>query len=42
MLLLIVEEVQDQATQWLWTCNNDRPNMGMGGSTPAVKLKMAA
>jgi putative transposase len=36
------EEAQDQATQWLWTYNNDRPNMGIGGITPAMKLKMAA
>jgi putative transposase len=26
----------------LWTYNNDRPNMGIGGITPAQKLKMAA
>lgn len=37
-----IEEAQDQATQWLWTYNNDRPNMGIGGITPAMKLKMAA
>jgi putative transposase len=37
-----IEEAQDQATQWLWTYNNDRPNMGIGGIRPAVKLKMAA
>ena len=37
-----MEEAQDQATQWLWTYNNDRPNRGIGGITPAVKLKMAA
>ena len=37
-----IEEAQDQATQWLWTYNNDRPNMGIGGITPALKLKMAA
>ena len=36
------EEAQDHATQWLWTYNNDRPNMGIGGITPAQKLKMAA
>jgi putative transposase len=35
-------EAQDQATQWLWTYNNDRPNIGIGGITPALKLKMAA
>ena len=32
----------DHATQWLWTYNNDRPNMGIGAITPAQKLKMAA
>jgi putative transposase len=37
-----IEEAQNFATQWLWTYNNDRPNMGIGGITPAQKLKMAA
>jgi hypothetical protein len=37
-----IEEAVDQATQWLWTYNNDRPNMGIGGITPAMKPKMAA
>ena len=37
-----IEEAQDHATQWLWTYNNDRPNMGIGGITPAMKLKTAA
>ena len=37
-----MEESQDHATQWLWTYNNDRPTMGIGGITPARKLKMAA
>ena len=37
-----IEEAQDHATQWLWTYNNDRSNMGIGGITPAQKLKMAA
>lgn len=37
-----IEEAQDQATKWLWTYNNDRPNMAIGGITPAMKLKMAA
>ena len=32
-------EVQDFATEWLWTYNNERPNMGIGGITPAEKLK---
>ena len=37
-----IEEAQEQATKWLWTYNNDRPNMGIGGITPAMKLKLAA
>jgi putative transposase len=37
-----IEEAQDYATQWLWTYNNDRPNMGIGGMTPAQKLNAAA
>jgi putative transposase len=32
-------EAQDYATQWLWTYNNDRPNVGIGGIAPAQKLK---
>ena len=28
--------------EWLWTYNNDRPNMAIGGITPAMKLKTAA
>lgn len=37
-----IEEAQQIATDWLWTYNNERPNMGIGGITPAQKLKMAA
>ena len=37
-----IEEAQDQATNWLWTYNNDRHNTAIGGITPAMKLKMAA
>jgi len=36
------KEAQHHATQWLWTYNNERPNMGIGGITPAQKLKLAA
>lgn len=25
--------------EWLWTYNNNRPDMGLGGITPAQKLK---
>jgi putative transposase len=37
-----IEEVKDHATRWLWTYNNERPNMGIGGITPMQKLTMAA
>lgn len=37
-----IEEVQQIATEWLWSYNNDRPNMGNAGMTPAQKLKMVA
>jgi putative transposase len=37
-----IEEVKDHATRWLWSYNNERPNMGIGGITPAMKLKLAA
>lgn len=37
-----IEEAQEFATQWLWTYNNERPNMVIGGITPAQKLKMTA
>ena len=32
-----IEDVQDHATRWLWTYNNERPNMGIGGITPIQK-----
>ena len=35
-----ITEVDDYATDWLWTYNSDRPNMGLGGITPAQKLKL--
>ena len=37
-----ITQVQNFATRWLWTYNNDRPNMGIGGITPRQKLRMAA
>ena len=37
-----IEEAQDYATRWLWTYNNERPNMALGGITPAMKRKQAA
>ncbi len=35
-------EVQNKATEWLWTYNNDRPNIAIGGITAVMKLKQAA
>lgn len=37
-----IEEVQQIATQWLWTYNHERPNLGIGDITPTMKLEMAA
>ena len=37
-----IAEVQDFSTRWLWTYNNERPNMALGGITPKQKMAMAA
>lgn len=37
-----IAEIQDFANRWLWTYNNDRPNMALGGITPKQKLALAA
>lgn len=37
-----IEEVQEIATEWLWTYNHERPNMAIGGIPPVRKLQMAA
>jgi len=34
-----IEAAQLSATQWLWAYNNERPNMVIGGITPAQKLE---
>jgi len=34
-----IDEAQISATQWLWTYNNGRPNMAIGGITFAQKLE---
>ena len=34
-----IEDVQLLATNWLWTYNNERPNMAIGGITPVQKLE---
>ena len=36
-----IDEFQDQATRWLWTYNNERPNMGIDGITPIQRLMLA-
>ena len=40
--IILIDEVQDYATRWLWTYNHERPNMGLGGITPIQKLAMVA
>jgi hypothetical protein len=37
-----VDQVQNYATQWLWTYNHERPNRALGDITPVHKLAMAA
>ena len=34
-----LSDLQARADNWLWTYNNKRPNMGIGGITPAQKLQ---
>ena len=36
-----IEEAQRQAAEWLWAYSNDPANIGIGGITPAMKLKLA-
>src|SRR5690625_1977681 len=33
-----LEQVQQDATRWLWIYNNERPNTAIGGITPKQKL----
>jgi len=37
-----IHEVQEFATEWLWSYNNERPNMAIGGIAPKQKFAMAA
>ncbi len=37
-----IQEAEEQAKSWLWTYNNDRPNMAIDEVIPAMKLKQAA
>ena len=36
-----IQQAQESATQWLWTVNNERPNMAIGG-VPPVQKRIAA
>ena len=35
-----IKETQTTAEEWLWTYNNKRPNMAIGGITPVMRLKI--
>lgn len=37
-----IADVQESATRWLWTYNNEHPNMALGGITPMMKLAQVA
>lgn len=37
-----IEQVQDKDARWLWTYNHERPNMALGGITPAITLATVA
>jgi putative transposase len=37
-----IEELQEIAARWVWTYNDDRPHMSIGGITPRKKLALAA
>ena len=33
-----ISEVQDYASEWIWTYNHERPNMGLGGISPQTEI----
>jgi putative transposase len=35
-----IEELQDRATSWLWTDNNERPNIEISDITPIQKRRL--
>ena len=37
-----LREVQEQASQWLWHYNNERPHMALGGITPEKRQQFRA
>jgi putative transposase len=41
-LLEILDVVREFADEWLWTYNNERPNMAIGGTPPSKKRALAA
>lgn len=41
-LFASIDQVHSHATRWLWTYNNERPNMALGGITPKQKSALAA
>jgi len=41
-LFSTITEVQEFATRWLWSYNNERPNMAIGGIPPRQKLALVA
>ena len=41
-LFSTIAEVQEFATKWLWSYNNERPNMAIGGIPPKQKLALMA
>ena len=41
-LFRTITEVQEFATKWLWSYNNERPNMAIGVISPKQKLALVA
>ena len=37
-----IDRARETATQWLWSYNNERPNMAIGGIPPRQMLSQAA
>ncbi|NDV18263.1 IS3 family transposase [Pseudodesulfovibrio sp. JC047] len=37
-----IQEVQEHATKWLWTYNNERPHLALGGIPPRARLTEVA
>ena len=35
-------QVQEAATQWMWSYNHERPHMALGGITPKQRYAMTA